>query len=147
MARGVAGQWGKHVSSREAEPVTQEGTAEPLMRGSTTPYLLHAPLSHWATPLQVFILPTIRINGVQYRGKMATTEVLRAICAGFTAGNMPQACSKVRGPWPCAASWLPSSASACWQQRRVAEESVPTPVIKHGSLSEAGNSPYRKGRV
>lgn len=45
--------------------------------------------------LQVFILPTIRINGVQYRGKMATAEVLRAICAGFSAGNMPQACSKV----------------------------------------------------
>lgn len=44
---------------------------------------------------QVFILPTIRINGVQYRGKMATTEVLRAICAGFTTGNMPQACNKV----------------------------------------------------
>ncbi|PRW50883.1 vacuolar-sorting receptor 3-like [Chlorella sorokiniana] len=43
---------------------------------------------------EVFILPTIRVNGVQYRGKMATAEVLRAICAGFTAGNMPQACSK-----------------------------------------------------
>lgn len=45
--------------------------------------------------VQVFILPTIRINGVQYRGKMATAEVLRAICAGFSTGNMPQACSKV----------------------------------------------------
>ena len=45
--------------------------------------------------MQVFILPTIRINGVQYRGKMATTEVLGAICAGFTAGNRPAACSKV----------------------------------------------------
>lgn len=46
-------------------------------------------------PFQVFILPTIRINGAQYRGKMATAEVLRAICAGFAAGNTPQACSKV----------------------------------------------------
>lgn len=43
----------------------------------------------------MFILPTIRINGAQYRGKMATAEVLRAICAGFVEGNMPQACSKV----------------------------------------------------
>ncbi|KAL4443975.1 hypothetical protein ABPG75_011712 [Micractinium tetrahymenae] len=43
---------------------------------------------------EVFILPTIRINGAQYRGKMATAEVLRAICAGFVEGNMPQACSK-----------------------------------------------------
>ena len=45
---------------------------------------------------QVFILPTIRINGAQYRGKLSTPEVLRAICAGFVQGNMPQACSKVR---------------------------------------------------
>ncbi|KAI3427174.1 hypothetical protein D9Q98_007111 [Chlorella vulgaris] len=43
---------------------------------------------------EVWILPTIRINGIQYRGKMATAEVLRAICAGFAAGNTPEACSK-----------------------------------------------------
>ncbi|EFN56746.1 hypothetical protein CHLNCDRAFT_144184 [Chlorella variabilis] len=43
---------------------------------------------------EVFILPTIRINSVQYRGKMATAEVLRAICAGFAAGNTPETCSK-----------------------------------------------------
>lgn len=43
----------------------------------------------------MFILPTIRINNVQYRGKLATAEVLRAICAGFAAGNTPEACSKV----------------------------------------------------
>ena len=56
--------------------------------------------------MQVFILPTIRINGVQYRGKMATTEVLGAICAGFTAGNRPAACSKVRAcVWAGVRSW------------------------------------------
>lgn len=48
------------------------------------------PSSPPSTHSQVFILPTIRINGVQYRGKMATAEVLRALCAGFSAGNMPQ---------------------------------------------------------
>jgi hypothetical protein len=61
-------------------------------------YMQHHFLNHPVPPLlQVFILPTIRINGVQYRGKMATAEVLRAICAGFVAGNTPQACSKVGG--------------------------------------------------
>ncbi len=47
--------------------------------------------------LQVFILPTIRINKAQYRGKLAVTEVLRAICAGFVEGNRPSACNRVRG--------------------------------------------------
>lgn len=45
----------------------------------------------------MFILPTIRINQAQYRGKLAVTEVLRAICAGFVAGNQPQACNRVGG--------------------------------------------------
>lgn len=44
---------------------------------------------------EVFILPTIRINGAQYRGKMAVTDVLRAICAGYVQGNQPNACSRV----------------------------------------------------
>ncbi|GAB4818464.1 hypothetical protein N2152v2_005510 [Parachlorella kessleri] len=44
---------------------------------------------------EVFILPTIRVNDVQYRGKLAVTEVLRAICAGFTEGNRPDACNRV----------------------------------------------------
>ena len=93
------------------------------------------PPAPWPPPFQVFILPTIRINGVQYRGarawgarmgganaraplppsspplscpphararaharthagKMATSEVLRAICAGYLEGNRPQACDK-----------------------------------------------------
>ena len=43
---------------------------------------------------EVFILPTIRINGAQYRGRMATPDVLRALCAGFSEGNRPPACTK-----------------------------------------------------
>ena len=43
----------------------------------------------------VFILPTIKVNGVQYRGKMAMSDVLRAICAGFVEGNRPAACAKI----------------------------------------------------
>ena len=39
---------------------------------------------------EVYILPTIRINDGQYRGKLAYTEVLRALCAGFTKGTEPQ---------------------------------------------------------
>lgn len=44
---------------------------------------------------EVYILPTIRINGGQYRGKLSYTEVLRAVCAGFNKNNEPAACNKV----------------------------------------------------
>jgi hypothetical protein len=43
----------------------------------------------------VYILPTIRINDGQYRGKLSYTEVLRAICAGFTKNAEPKACMRV----------------------------------------------------
>ena len=45
--------------------------------------------------LQVYILPTIRINNGQYRGKLSYTEVLRAICAGFTKNAEPKVCLRV----------------------------------------------------
>ena len=45
--------------------------------------------------LQVYILPTIRINNGQYRGKLSYTEVLRAICAGFTKNTEPKVCMRV----------------------------------------------------
>ena len=45
--------------------------------------------------LQVYILPTIRINNGQYRGKLSYTEVLRAICAGFTKNAEPKVCMRV----------------------------------------------------
>lgn len=44
---------------------------------------------------EVFILPTLRINKVQYRGRLAVADVLRAICAGFAEGNRPAACDRV----------------------------------------------------
>ncbi|EIE18502.1 hypothetical protein COCSUDRAFT_49231 [Coccomyxa subellipsoidea C-169] len=44
---------------------------------------------------EVYILPTIRINDGQYRGKLSYTEVLRAICAGFTRNAEPKACMRV----------------------------------------------------
>lgn len=63
--------------------------------------------------LQVYILPTIRINNAQYRGKLSYTEVLRAICAGFTKNFEPKVCMSVAvddscrpgsvGPTTCAA--------------------------------------------
>lgn len=92
-ARGVtcyAGQLlhpAHHPHQRHASAVA--------VRPSQSSQISFQPPTHLHVQLQVFILPTIRINGVQYRGKMATAEVLRAICAGFSAGNMPQACSKV----------------------------------------------------
>ena len=47
--------------------------------------------------VQVYILPTIRINGGQYRGKLAYTEVLRALCAAFEdeQKQAPPVCLKV----------------------------------------------------
>ena len=44
---------------------------------------------------EVFILPTVRINHAQYRGKLAYSEVLKAICAGFTKNNEPEVCLRV----------------------------------------------------
>ena len=46
---------------------------------------------------EVFILPTIRINQRQYRGKLAYDDVLRAICAGFADGAQPAACAAAAG--------------------------------------------------
>ena len=44
---------------------------------------------------EVYILPTIRINGGQYRGKLSYKEVLQAVCAGFNKNNEPAACNRV----------------------------------------------------
>ena len=43
----------------------------------------------------MYILPTIRINTGQYRGKLSYHEVLRAICSGFNRHNEPAACNRV----------------------------------------------------
>lgn len=45
--------------------------------------------------MQVYILPTIRINDGQYRGRLAYSDVLRAICSGFMKGQEPSACMHV----------------------------------------------------
>ena len=44
----------------------------------------------------MYILPTIRINNGQYRGKLSVTEVMRALCAAFVKGKEPPACLKVK---------------------------------------------------
>jgi hypothetical protein len=40
----------------------------------------------------VTILPTLVINNVQYRGKLESTAVLKAICAGFKETTEPHVC-------------------------------------------------------
>lgn len=40
----------------------------------------------------VTIIPTIRINGNQYRGILKASSVLRAICSGFPLGQEPRVC-------------------------------------------------------
>ncbi|KAI8469825.1 MAG: hypothetical protein J3K34DRAFT_393772 [Monoraphidium minutum] len=42
----------------------------------------------------VAILPTVRINGRQYRGNLEAGSVLRALCAGFPAGTEPAVCNE-----------------------------------------------------
>ncbi|GIL68409.1 hypothetical protein Vafri_21685 [Volvox africanus] len=42
----------------------------------------------------VLILPTIRINGGQYRGSIKATPVLRALCAAFPDGHEPDVCNE-----------------------------------------------------
>jgi hypothetical protein len=44
----------------------------------------------------VAILPTVRIQGRQYRGSLEAGSVLRAVCAAFPAGQDPAVC---REPW------------------------------------------------
>ncbi|KXZ50058.1 hypothetical protein GPECTOR_18g38 [Gonium pectorale] len=54
-----------------------------MQRGNTT--LGVAPVS---------ILPSLRINGHQYRGSLDVSSVTRAICAGFPAGQEPSVCNQ-----------------------------------------------------
>jgi hypothetical protein len=42
----------------------------------------------------VAILPTVRVNGKQYRGALEPGPVLRAICAGFPGGTEPGVCNE-----------------------------------------------------
>lgn len=42
----------------------------------------------------VAILPTVRINGKQYRGNLEAGSVLRALCAGFPSGSEPAVCTE-----------------------------------------------------
>jgi hypothetical protein len=52
----------------------------------------------------VAILPTVRINGKQYRGSLEAGSVLRAICAAFPSGGEPPVCVEawVSGEDECA---------------------------------------------
>jgi hypothetical protein len=45
-------------------------------------------------PTTVAILPTVRVNGKQYRGALEPGPVLRAVCAGFAAGTEPAVCNE-----------------------------------------------------
>lgn len=40
----------------------------------------------------VMLLPTVIVNGQQYRGHLSTNGILRALCAGFEEGTEPQVC-------------------------------------------------------
>ena len=61
---------------------------------------------------EVFILPTIRINGRQYRGRLAYDDVLTGICAGFpTDGRRPSICSAASSGDACRAG--SAAALAC----------------------------------
>lgn len=42
----------------------------------------------------VAILPTVRVNGKQYRGSFEAGGVLRALCAAFPAGAEPAVCNE-----------------------------------------------------
>lgn len=39
------------------------------------------------------ILPTVRINGKQYRGALRWDKVLRGLCSGFPKDNEPPVCN------------------------------------------------------
>jgi hypothetical protein len=93
----------------EAEALVREWQAcsdvpDPSAKGKPHP-LLDAELkaqvgdggegsSSSSAPTTVAILPTVRINGKQYRGALEPGPVLRAICAGFPSGAEPGVCNE-----------------------------------------------------
>lgn len=42
---------------------------------------------------EVSILPTVRVNGRQYRGALSVKEVTRALCSGFPKDREPPVCN------------------------------------------------------
>lgn len=42
---------------------------------------------------KVSIIPTIRINGQQYRGTLTSANVMRALCGAFPMGQEPEVCN------------------------------------------------------
>ncbi len=100
-----------------------------------------------AAAAQVYILPTIRINNGQYRGKLSVTEVMRALCAAFVKGKEPPACLKVKddecrpgsvGESVCAAKKCVPRAAACW--RRPGADGGGQPWGCHGVVLFSHNS-------
>lgn len=67
---------------------------------------------------RVIMLPTLIVNTNQYRGRLTTAAVLRALCAGFAEGTEPAACLNpgvnvdecAQGVDTC---WKEGPASAC----------------------------------
>eukprot|EP00798_Chlamydomonas_sp_ICE-L_P022588 gene22588-29724_t len=43
----------------------------------------------------VAIIPTVRVNGVQYRGDLDVPGVMRALCSAFTLGQEPGLCNEL----------------------------------------------------
>jgi len=41
---------------------------------------------------KVIMLPTVVINNDQFRGRLAASAVLRALCSGFSEGTEPSVC-------------------------------------------------------
>lgn len=61
---------------------------------------------------EVSIVPTLKVNGKQYRGRLATSDVLRAVCAGFARGARPGACDSQDTGGACAPGSAPQRACA-----------------------------------
>ncbi|KAG2487035.1 hypothetical protein HYH03_014281 [Edaphochlamys debaryana] len=75
-----------------------------LARAATDPKALQIPVLEEELASQrgndsagiaaVSILPTVRINGKQYRGSLDVGSVMRGICAGFPDGGEPPICNQ-----------------------------------------------------
>lgn len=46
------------------------------------------------TESTIAIMPTVRVNGKQYRGTLDGPSVLRAVCSGFPTGMEPTVCNE-----------------------------------------------------
>lgn len=83
-------KWSSLQALRDCAGQTHEDRENDLLEAE-----LRSQHGEGSTVGEVYILPTIRINNGQYRGRLFYNDVFRAICAGFDHNAEPELCARV----------------------------------------------------